>query len=486
MNNLQDILYKAGTLEIKGAIDKTVSGVTMNSKAVKPGYLFVAVRGTNTDGHKYIDSAIKQGAVAVVCNDFPVDAKKDVTYVKVKDTSYALGNIASNFYDNPSEQLKLVGITGTNGKTTVATLLYKLFMALGYKTGLISTVVNKISNRSVEATHTTPDSVSVNALLRQMADAGCDYVFMEVSSHAIVQQRIAGLTFAGGVFTNITHDHLDYHKTFKEYIKAKKAFFDGLPKQAFALTNTDDKNGQVMLQNCKARKYTYALKTLADFKAKIIENSFEGLQLNINGYDVYSLLVGEFNAYNLLSVFAVATLLGIPEEESLTQLSTLKGAEGRFDIVRSTEGVIAVIDYAHTPDALKNVLETINAIRTGNEQLITVVGAGGNRDKTKRPEMADIASQLSTKLILTSDNPRFENPQAILDDMIAGVDVVNKRKTLVIADRKEAIKTACMMASEGDITLVAGKGHEKYQEIEGIKHPFDDREVITEIFKTYE
>lgn len=458
----------------------------MNSKAVKPGYLFVAVKGTNTDGHKYIDSAVKQGAVAVVCNDFPVDTKKDVTYVKVKDTSYALGNIASNFYDNPSEQLKLVGITGTNGKTTVATLLYKLFMALGYKTGLISTVVNKISNRSVEATHTTPDAVSVNALLRQMADAGCDYVFMEVSSHAIVQQRIAGLTFAGGVFTNITHDHLDYHKTFKEYIKAKKAFFDGLPKQAFALTNTDDKNGQVMLQNCKARKYTYALKTLADFKAKIIENSFEGLQLNINGYDVYSLLVGEFNAYNLLSVFAVATLLGIPEEESLTQLSTLKGAEGRFDIVRSTEGVIAVIDYAHTPDALKNVLETINAIRTGNEQLITVVGAGGNRDKTKRPEMADIASQLSTKLILTSDNPRFENPQAILDDMIAGVDVVNKRKTLVIADRKEAIKTACMMANEGDIILVAGKGHEKYQEIEGIKHPFDDREVITEIFKTYE
>ncbi len=486
MNYLQDILYKTGTVEIKGAINKTVDGITMNSKAVKPGYLFVAVKGTVTDGHKYIDAAIEQGATAVVCADFPAVLKENVTYVKVHDTAFALGNIASDYYDNPSEQLKLVGITGTNGKTTVATLLHKLFMALGYKTGLLSTVVNKINNLDVESTHTTPDAVSLNALLCKMVDAGCDYAFMEVSSHAIAQQRIAGLSFAGGVFTNITHDHLDYHKTFKEYLKTKKAFFDTLPQRAFALTNIDDKNGKVMLQNCNARKYTYALKTVADFKGKIIENSFEGLQMNINGYDVYSLLVGEFNAYNLLSVFATANLLGIPDGESLTYLSKLKGAEGRFDIIRSTGGVIAVIDYAHTPDALKNVLETINAIRTGNEQLITVVGAGGNRDKTKRPEMADIASQLSTKLILTSDNPRFENPQDILNDMMAGVDVVNKRKTLVISDRKEAIKAACMMAGKGDIILVAGKGHEKYQEIEGVKYPFDDREVITGIFKTYE
>ena len=486
MNNLQDILYKAGTIEIKGAIDKRVYGISMNSKTVKRGYLFVAVKGTVTDGHKYIDNAVKQGAAAVVCNKFPLNIEKNVTYVKVKDTSYALGNIASNFYDNPSEQLKLVGVTGTNGKTTVVTLLHKLFMALGYKTGLLSTVVNKINNRNVESTHTTPDAVSLNALLRQMVDAGCDYAFMEVSSHAIVQQRIAGLTFAGGVFTNLTHDHLDYHKTFKEYLKAKKSFFDNLPKHAFALTNADDKNGNVMIQNCKARKYSYALKKIADFKAKIIENSFEGLQLNINGHDIYSLLVGEFNAYNLLSVFATANLLGIPDYESLTQLSKLKGAEGRFDVIRSPQGVIAVIDYAHTPDALKNVLQTINAVRPGNGQLITVVGAGGNRDKLKRPEMAEIASQLSNKLILTSDNPRFEKPEAILDDMIAGVDVVNRRKTLIIPDRKEAIKTACIMAKTGDVILVAGKGHEKYQEIEGVKHPFDDRKVVNEIFKTYE
>ncbi len=486
MNNLQDILYKAGTIEIKGAIDKRVYGISMNSKTVKRGYLFVAVKGTVTDGHKYIDNAVKQGAVAVVCNKFPLNIEKNVTYIKVKDTSYALGNIASNFYDNPSEQLKLVGVTGTNGKTTVVTLLHKLFMALGYKTGLLSTVVNKINNRNVESTHTTPDAVSLNALLRRMVDAGCDYAFMEVSSHAIVQQRIAGLTFAGGVFTNLTHDHLDYHKTFKEYLKAKKSFFDNLPKHAFALTNADDKNGNVMIQNCKARKYSYALKKIADFKAKIIENSFEGLQLNINGHDIYSLLVGEFNAYNLLSVFATANLLGIPDYESLTQLSKLKGAEGRFDVIRSPQGVIAVIDYAHTPDALKNVLQTINAVRPGNGQLITVVGAGGNRDKLKRPEMAEIASQLSNKLILTSDNPRFEKPEAILDDMIAGVDVVNRRKTLIIPDRKEAIKTACIMAKTGDVILVAGKGHEKYQEIEGVKHPFDDRKVVNEIFKTYE
>jgi UDP-N-acetylmuramoyl-L-alanyl-D-glutamate--2,6-diaminopimelate ligase len=479
-------LYKAGTIEIKGAIDKRVYGISMNSKTVKRGYLFVAVKGTVTDGHKYIDNAVKQGAVAVVCNKFPLNIEKNVTYVKVKDTSYALGNIASNFYDNPSEQLKLVGVTGTNGKTTVVTLLHKLFMALGYKTGLLSTVVNKINNRNVESTHTTPDAVSLNALLRRMVDAGCDYAFMEVSSHAIVQQRIAGLTFAGGVFTNLTHDHLDYHKTFKEYLKAKKSFFDNLPKHAFALTNADDKNGNVMIQNCKARKYSYALKKIADFKAKIIENSFEGLQLNINGHDIYSLLVGEFNAYNLLSVFATANLLGIPDYESLTQLSKLKGAEGRFDVIRSPQGVIAVIDYAHTPDALKNVLQTINAVRPGNGQLITVVGAGGNRDKLKRPEMAEIASQLSNKLILTSDNPRFEKPEAILDDMIAGVDVVNRRKTLIIPDRKEAIKTACIMAKTGDVILVAGKGHEKYQEIEGVKHPFDDRKVVNEIFKTYE
>ncbi len=483
MNNLQDILYKAGSLEIRGHLIRNIKGVTMNSLNVKSDFLFVAIKGTRTDGHKYIQNAIAAGATAIVCNNFPDKINDNISYIKVRNTSKALATIASNFYDNPSNQLKLIGVTGTNGKTTVVTLLQNLFMALGYKTGLLSTIVNKINNTKIATTCTTPDAVTINMLLRQMVDAGCDYAFMEVSSHAIVQDRITGLQFSGGVFTNITHDHLDYHKTFKEYLKAKKAFFDTLPQSAFALTNIDDKNGMVILQNTKAKKFTYGLKNMADFKGRIIESSFEGLQINLNNKDFYSLLVGNFNAYNLLSVYGTATLLNIPVNETLTHLSNLKSAEGRFDIIRSYNNIIAIVDYAHTPDALKKVLQTINSIRTGNEQLITVTGAGGNRDKTKRPEMANIASQLSTKLILTSDNPRDENPTNILNDMMAGIDIINRRKTLIIENREEAIKTACLIAKPNDIILVAGKGHEKYQEIKGKRYPFSDHQIIKKLFE---
>ncbi len=391
--------------------------------------------------------------------------------------------MAASFDDRRSEELNLTGVTGTNGKTTIVTLLHNTFRSLGYKTGLISTIVNKIDNKEVKATHTTPDAVSINALLRQMADAGCDYAFMEVSSHAVVQKRIAGLKFTGGVFTNLTHDHLDYHKTFREYLNAKKSFFDTLPKSAFALTNIDDKNGAVMLQNCAARKKSYALKNMADFKGKILENSFEGLHMTINNREIYSLLTGTFNAYNLLAVYATASLSGIPDEEILIELSKLTGAPGRFEVLKSGSGITAIVDYAHTPDALKNVLETINEVRSGKGKVITVTGAGGDRDKTKRPEMAHIASVLSDKLILTSDNPRNEDPEKILEDMKAGVDITRRKNMLVITDRKEAIKTAVMLAEPGDIVLVAGKGHENYQEIKGVRHHFDDREVIMEIFK---
>lgn len=483
MNDLQDIIYKAGSLKITGPISKKVKGITMDSSKVKAGFVFVAIEGTRVDGHQYIDKAIENGATAIVCNHFPRELMEKVTYIKVNNSSEALGVMASNFYDNPSEALKLIGVTGTNGKTTIVHLLHQLFIRLGYQTGLLSTIVNKINDKEMEATRTTPDAVTLNFLLRQMVDAGCDYAFMEVSSHALVQRRTAGLFFTGAVFTNITHDHLDYHKTFSEYIKAKKLFFDGLTKSSFALTNADDKNGLLMLQNSHASRYTYGLKTMAQFKGRIIESSFEGLQMNINGNDFYSLLVGRFNASNLLAVYGVAKLLGMDTRETLIQMSSLKGAEGRFDIIRSKEGLVAIIDYAHTPDALKNVLQTINAIRTGNEELITVVGAGGDRDKTKRPEMAAIASQWSTKLILTSDNPRSEDPETILKEMKAGVNMSNQKKTLVIADRKEAIRTAFHLAQAGDIILVAGKGHEKYQEIKEVRYPLDDHKIINELFE---
>jgi UDP-N-acetylmuramoyl-L-alanyl-D-glutamate--2,6-diaminopimelate ligase len=445
--------------------------------------LFVAVKGTRVDGHNFIDTAVNNGAGTVVCETIPENYHKDITYVRVSNSAEALGHLASNFYDNPSEKLKLVGVTGTNGKTTTVTLLYNLFENLGYKTGLLSTIKNKIHNKTITSTHTTPDAVSLNKLLYKMVEEGCDYVFMEVSSHAIDQQRIAGIKFAGAVFTNITHDHLDYHKTFRDYINAKKRFFDNLPYDAFALVNVDDKNGKVMFQNTRALKYKYALKSMADFKAKVLENQFDSMLLEIDGDQLFTMLAGEFNAYNILAVYATAILLGQNKQEVLTALSSLKGAEGRFEIIRSKNNITAIVDYAHTPDALENVLKTIQKIRTGNEQIITVIGAGGDRDKEKRPEMANIASKNSTRLILTSDNPRSEDPNTIIDDMKKGVDIIKKNSTLTIVNREEAIRTAVLLAKPGDIILVAGKGHENYQEINGVKHHFDDKETIIKIFE---
>jgi UDP-N-acetylmuramoyl-L-alanyl-D-glutamate--2,6-diaminopimelate ligase len=449
---------------------------------VKKSDVFFAIRGTSSDGHDYISSTIEKGASVVICEQVPQDLNASVTYIAVVDSAVALGIMAANFYGNPSSKLQLIGITGTNGKTTIATLLFKLFRGLGYKSGLISTVQNHINDEVIPATHTTPDPIALNKLLKNMADAGCSYCFMEVSSHAVVQHRIAGLRFSGGVFSNITHDHLDFHLTFDNYLKAKKGFFDSLVKSAFALTNADDKNGMVMLQNTKASKKTYALKQLADFKAKIIENSFRGLHLDVNGADVFFKLVGSFNAYNLLAVYGTAILLEQDQLDVLTILSNLDGAEGRFDYILSPQKIIGIVDYAHTPDAVQNVLSTIQNIRKGNEQVITVIGCGGDRDKSKRPIMAQVACDWSDKVILTSDNPRTEDPQAIVNDMELGVSPTNKRKTLVILDRKEAIKTACHLANPGDIILLAGKGHEKYQEINGIRNHFDDKEILTEQF----
>jgi UDP-N-acetylmuramoyl-L-alanyl-D-glutamate--2,6-diaminopimelate ligase len=443
----------------------------------------VAVKGTTVDGHQFIQKAVDAGTGAIVCETLPETLQKEVSYIKVNNSAEALGHIASNFYDNPSEKLKLVGITGTNGKTTTVTLLYNLFEQLGYKTGLLSTILNKIHNKTISSTHTTPDAVALNELLHDMVEAGCDYAFMEVSSHAIHQHRIAGLKFSGGIFSNITHDHLDYHKTFKDYLLTKKKFFDDLPFEAFALVNIDDKNGRVMLQNTRAAKYTYSLKSMADFKAKILESQFDNMLLDIDGHQIYTLLVGEFNAYNLLAVYATAVLLDQDKQEVLTLLSTLKGADGRFEVLRSKNNITVIVDYAHTPDALENVLKTINKIRTTNEQLITVVGAGGDRDREKRPKMARIASRLSNRIILTSDNPRNEDPNEIIKEMQAGIEIIKKNATLSIADRREAIKTALMMAQPGDIILIAGKGHENYQEINGVKHHFDDKEVVMEIFQ---
>jgi len=481
---LKDILYKTRIEEVVGSTEVAVEDICFDSRNIREGGLFVAVKGTRSDGHEFIEQVISNGAIAIVCEDKPVTFAKNVTYVKVKDCSEALGFIASNFFDNPSSQLKITGITGTNGKTTTATLLHKLFRELGYHVGLLSTVCNKIDDEIIPSTHTTPDAIQLNSLLKQMVDHGCTYCFMEVSSHAVVQHRITGLDFAGAVFSNITHDHLDYHKTFAEYLAAKKKFFDDLGSHAFALLNVDDKNGKVMLQNSKAKQYTYALKTAADFKAKIIENRFTGLQLDIEGIDVWFKLVGSFNAYNLLAIYSTAVLLGIEKLDVLRVLSNLDAVEGRFEVLRSKNNLISIVDYAHTPDALNNVLNTISAVREGgSEEVITVIGCGGDRDHAKRPIMAKIACDNSNRVILTSDNPRSEDPETILNEMMKGVDIVSRRKVLSIANRKEAIKTACALAKPGDIILVAGKGHEKYQEIKGVKFPFDDKQIIKEIFE---
>lgn len=477
---LQDLLYGVAIKSLVGKPNVEVADLAFDSRAVKNNSLFFAITGTVVDGHNYIEQTINSGATVIVCETMPANLMDDVTYVAVENSSLALGIVASNFYGNPSAKLKLIGITGTNGKTTIATLLFQLFRGLGFNVGLISTVQNHINDTVVPATHTTPNPIALNALLQDMLNAGCQYCFMEVSSHAVVQHRIAGLTFVGGVFSNITHDHLDFHKTFDSYLKAKKEFFDGLPKTAFALTNADDKNGMVMLQNTKANKKRYALKQMADFKAKIIENKFSGLNLDIDHTDVFFKMVGSFNAYNLLATYGTAVLLGQDKLEVLTILSTLAGAEGRFDYIVSKDGVVAIVDYAHTPDAVQNVLSTIANIRKGNEQVITVIGCGGDRDKTKRRIMAKVACDWSDKVILTSDNPRTEDPQTIISEMETGVSPTNQRKALSIVDRKEAIKTACHIAKPGDIILVAGKGHEKYQEINGVRNHFDDKEVLNE------
>ncbi len=479
---LSDILYKTRLEEIIGSTNVAISSVTFDSRKVKKDSLFIATRGTASDGHHYIELAIESGAVAIVCEDLPETLKENVTYVKVLDSSASLGYIACNFYDNPSEKLKLVGITGTNGKTTTVTLLFNLFRGLGYNVGLLSTVENKINTTVIPSTHTTPDALALNELLSKMVEAGCQYAFMEVSSHAIVQHRITGLKFTGAAFSNITHDHLDYHKTFEEYIRAKKLFFDNLQDDAFALTNKDDRNGMVMLQNTKAKKYSYGLKSIADFKCRVVENHLNGLLLSIDNQEVWVKLIGSFNAYNVLVVYAISQLLKQDRVQVLTTLSNLNSVEGRFQYIKSKNGIVAIVDYAHTPDALKNVLETIKDIRTGNEQVITLAGCGGDRDAAKRPIMAQIACEYSNKVILTSDNPRSENPEDILNQMQAGINPVDAKKTLRISDRKEAIRTAVAFAKEGDIILIAGKGHEKYQEINGVKHPFDDFEIVKEIF----
>jgi len=483
MKLLKDILYKAGIVNVVGSTQVAVEKICFDSREVEKLSLFVAVKGTQVDGHEFIELAIGKGAQAIVCQTLPKDLVEGVTYVEVEDSSNALGVIASNFYDNPSSEIKLIGITGTNGKTTTATLLHDLFIQLGLKSGLLSTVVNKIGVKPIKSTHTTPDAIQLNALLRNMIEEGCEYCFMEVSSHAIHQNRIAGVEFSGAVFTNITHDHLDYHKTFSEYIKAKKLFFDNLNDSAFALVNKDDKNGLVMVQNTSAKQYSYALKSMADYTCKVIENDFSGMLLNISGNEVWTKLIGGFNAYNMLAIYSVADLLGIDQLEILTAISKLESVDGRFQYVKSENEVAGIVDYAHTPDALKNVLKTINDIRTGNEQVITVVGCGGDRDKDKRPVMSGIACNLSDKVILTSDNPRSENPEDIIKDMRAGVEAIHFKKVLAISNREEAIKTACSLAETGDIILVAGKGHEKYQEIDGVKLPFDDLQVLNQTFE---
>ncbi|HNY02404.1 MAG TPA: UDP-N-acetylmuramoyl-L-alanyl-D-glutamate--2,6-diaminopimelate ligase [Bacteroidales bacterium] len=482
MTTLQDILTPGIPYRITGPAGISVTGLQFDSRKAGPGDVFVAVKGTVSDGHDFILTAVEKGACAVVCEKMPETVAGGVTYVVTPDSSAELGRMASLFHGNPSKQLKLVGVTGTNGKTTTVTLLHRLFTGLGFATGLLSTIRNLVNEKEYPATHTTPDPLQLNELLAVMVREGCEYCFMEVSSHAVDQDRIAGLTFAGGIFTNLTHDHLDYHKTFEAYLAAKKRFFDQLPAGAFALVNKDDRNGRVMVQNTAATSHTLSLQSMADFRCRILENRFQGIHLNLDGHDAWFRLIGTFNAYNLLTVYATARLLGADPEEIVRLLTLMEPVDGRFNYVVSPDGVTAIVDYAHTPDALKNVLDTINQIRGHNEQLITVTGAGGNRDATKRPVMAKIAVTLSDRVILTSDNPRFEEPEAILAAMEAGVEIHQKKKVLVIENRLEAIKTACALSHPGDIILVAGKGHENYQEIRGVKHHFDDREVLREIF----
>lgn len=478
MKTIADLIQSLSPNRIIGATDSSITNITFDSRAVNEGSLFVAVKGSQVDGHDYILKALAAGAKAIVCETWEGATNDFFTVIEVENSAEALGIIASNFYDNPTHEIKLVGVTGTNGKTTTATLAYQLFTQLGYKVGLISTVENKIAGNIIPSTHTTPDPVQLNALLRQMVDEGCEYAFMEVSSHAVHQRRIAGLRFTGAFFTNITHDHLDYHKTFAEYIKAKKRFFDDLPKEAFALTNLDDRNGNVMLQNTRAKTYTYSLKKIAKFKAKILDNGINGLHLELDGQDFFCRMIGEFNAYNLLAVYSVAILLGAEKEEVLPILSNLSGAEGRFDYIQS-EGITAVVDYAHTPDALEKVLSTIDDLLNGKGKIITVVGCGGDRDKGKRPTMAKIACAYSQQILLTADNPRNEDPNTILQEMHMGVPVSDDRKVLMIVDREQAIRTACRLAQKGDFILIAGKGHEKYQEFEQKrKIYFDDKAVL--------
>lgn len=479
---LKDLLYKIPLLATSGSMETDITNVTMDSRKAGVGSLFIAVRGTVTDGHSFIETAISHGAAAIVCEELPAELHKAVAYVRVQDSAKAMGLVAANFYHQPSQKLKLVGVTGTNGKTSVATLLFRLFRGLGYRCGLLSTVQNQIDDQVIPATHTTPDVITINQLLTQMLEHGCTHVFMEVSSHAVVQERIAGLTFAGGIFTNITHDHLDFHKTFDNYIRAKKGFFDQLPASAFALTNVDDKRGLVMLQNTAARKETYSLQTLATFKGKILADSLFGLNMLVDDKEVWFKLIGQFNAYNLLSVYGAAVLLGEDSAEVLMLLSSITPPPGRFEQVVSEDKIVGIVDYAHTPDALQNVLETINGLRQADEQIITIVGCGGNRDATKRPIMADIACRFSNRVILTSDNPRNEDPMAILEQMQAGVSPVDYKKTVTIEDRHEAIGRAVSMARPHDIILVAGKGHETYQEIKGVKYDFDDRAVLRNAF----
>ncbi|RAI98465.1 UDP-N-acetylmuramoylalanyl-D-glutamate--2,6-diaminopimelate ligase [Chitinophaga skermanii] len=484
MKVLRDILYNVNIVSIHGDNNIEVHALSIDSRHIAQGDAFIAIKGVAADGHAYITKAISLGATAIVCEDLPAELQDGVCYVQVSNSHAACGIMASNFYNNPSKQLQLVGVTGTNGKTTIATILFRLFSKMGYHCGLISTVQNQIGDEIIPSTHTTPDAISLNALLAKMVEEGCLYAFMEVSSHAIHQQRIAGLQFAGGIFSNITHDHLDYHKTFDEYIRVKKSFFDSLPSNAFALTNIDDKRGNVMLQNTKARKASYSLRTLADFKGKILENGLTGLFMQIGESEVHFRLIGEFNAYNLLAVYGAAILLGKSKDEVLRILSDVQGAEGRFEyIVSAKDKIIGIVDYAHTPDALLNVLATIKNLRQGHEQIITVVGCGGDRDKTKRPIMAEVSAEHSDKVIFTSDNPRSEDPAEIIREMEVGVAAHLRKKTISIQDRKEAIKTAISLAGKDDIVLVAGKGHEKYQEIHGVKHPFDDKKVLEEMFQ---
>ena len=479
---LNELIKNIKPTSITGDAEVDIMGVNIDSRRIKEGHLFVAMKGTQVDGHKYIPKAIDLGAKAILCEDMPENKADGVTYIQVTSTEDAVGKVATLFYGNPSKKLKLVGVTGTNGKTTIATLLYNMFRQMGHKCGLLSTVCNYIEGKAIPADHTTPDPIELNELLGKMVDEGCEYAFMECSSHAIAQKRIGGLKFAGGIFTNLTRDHLDYHKTFENYRDAKKAFFDGLPKSAFAITNADDKNGMVMVQNTKATIKTYSTRTMADFKARILECHFEGMYLDIDGREVGVQFIGKFNVSNLLAVYGTAVMLGKKPEDILVVLSTLRSVSGRLEPIHSPEGFTAIVDYAHTPDALENVLNAIHEVLNGKGHVITVCGAGGNRDKGKRPLMAQEAVKQSDKVIITSDNPRFEEPQDIINDMLDGLNAIQMKKVINIVDRKEAIRTACMMAQKGDVILVAGKGHEDYQEIKGVKHHFDDKEVLHDIF----